>query len=125
MSDADVARKISAILNAQVPDILAGLGGRVDTAGGLDRIQEWEAEDGWLISYSTARIKGGPFDGKFVVTAHKPYGKGARGGRGKVERWVLAYTRSFVTRRAAKARALQLYRKHSPKFAARTARQTG
>lgn len=118
-ADAESARRVSAALNKLIA------GGLLSTAGGLDRAAEWEAEDGWLIGYSTARIKGGEYDGKFVVTAHRPRGKGSRSGKGNAEMWTLAYSRAFATRKAAKARALQLYRQHSPRYAARTARQTG
>lgn len=79
----------------------------------------WEAEDGWIISYTTGRVKGGPHDGKFVVQALKPFGKGART---DPQRWVETYRRQFSTRKAAKARAVALYAKHSPKWAKRDGR---
>lgn len=127
------ARRVTAALNAAIPDILAGLNAGRGTRRrrpdvplndpGVGRSAEWEAEDGWLIGYSTTRISGGKYDGKFVVTAHRPYGQGSRSGRGKVQRWELDYVRAFSTRKAAKARALQLYGKHSPRWAARTERK--
>lgn len=81
--------------------------------------RQWHAEDGWIIIYTTSRVKGGPHNGKFVVQALRPYGKGART---NPDRWREAYRRQFSTRKAAKARALDLYAKHSPKWAARAGR---
>ena len=127
------AQAVSAALNAAIPDILAGINARNQRTKrpdvpfndpGRDRAAEWEAEDGWLVSYSTHRVVGGKFDGKFLVTAHRPMGKGSRSGRGKAAYWELAYARPFATRKAAKARALQLYGQHSPRWAARRKRES-
>jgi hypothetical protein len=127
-----IAQELSAQLNAMVPEIMAGINARqgsralaeqMRTDPGTGRSTEWEAEDGWLIGYSTSRISGGKLDGKFLVTAHRPKGKGSRSGRGQASRWELAYARPFSTRKAAKARALQLYRQHSPRWAARHTRK--
>lgn len=127
------AQEISDALNALTPEILARMSApsarskRPDVPlndPGRDRSAEWETEDGWLISYSTQRIVGGAYDGKFLVTAHRPKGKGSRSGRGKATYWELAYARPFATRKAAKARALQMYRQHSPRWAARTTRES-
>lgn len=85
---------------------------------GTARQAHWETEDGWLISYTTSRVQGGPHHGRFVVQALRPYGRGART---SPERWREAYRREFATRKAAKARAEALYRQHSPKYAARAA----
>lgn len=84
---------------------------------GAARQTQWEAEDGWIIVYTTSRVEGGPHHGKFVTQALKPKGKGARSGKAKM--WVEAYRRAFSTRKAAKARAIALYAQHSPKWAAR------
>ncbi len=87
---------------------------------GSARTAQWHAEDHWIIAYSTERVYGNPqapFDGKFVAMTYRPVGKGAR--TGKAERWRRTYMRGFATRKAAKARALALYREHSPKWAAR------
>jgi hypothetical protein len=117
------AQEITAALNASVPGILAGLNATLRSRGpldpGVDRSTEWEAEDGWLVGYSTRRIEGGQYHGRFLVTAHRPTGPGARSGRGKVQRWTLAYSRVFATRKAARARAETLYRQHSPRWAAK------
>lgn len=91
---------------------------------GTARFAEWEAEDGWLVSYTTSRIVGGVFDGRYLVTAHRPTGTGSRSGRGRAQHWTLAYSRAFATRKAAKARAVTLYRQHSPKWAARQTKET-
>lgn len=84
--------------------------------------QQWNCEDGWIITYATSRVIGGPHDGKFLVQAFKPVGKGARGGRGKAESWVEAYAQAFAVRKTAKARALKIYGDHSPQWAARNNR---
>jgi hypothetical protein len=84
---------------------------------GSARQCQWDAEDGWVIVYTTARVKGGPHDGRFVVLTYKPEGKGSRSG--DPSRWVCNYKRAFSTRKAAKARAVQLYYQHSPKAALR------
>jgi hypothetical protein len=86
---------------------------------GAARQQMWTAEDGWVISYTTSRIVGGPHAGKFLTQAYRPVGEGARGGRGKAQEWVESYRRQFATRKAARARADALYRQHSPEWAAR------
>lgn len=98
---------------------LTDSGWRPFTDRGAATWAEWEAEDGWLISYTTSRIVGGAFDGKFIALAHKPVGEGARSGRGKTTALVHAYSRAFSTRKAAKARAVAMYRKHSPRWAAK------
>lgn len=77
---------------------------------------EWHCEDGWVVIYTTTRVKGGPHDGKFLCQAFKPTGKGARGGRGAADEWVQTYRREFSTRKAAKARAIALYARHSPRW---------
>jgi hypothetical protein len=76
----------------------------------------WQAEDGWIIGYTTSRCVDGPHDGKFLVFAYRPYGPGARTDPAT---WRITYERSFAKRRAAKARALVLLGKHSPKWKAR------
>jgi len=67
--------------------------------------------DGWLIGYSTTRVDGGENDGRFVTMAYKPVGRGARSG--KAEEWAQVYLRGYATRKAAKARALQLVTQHN------------
>jgi hypothetical protein len=78
------------------------------------------AEDGWLVAYTTERVQGSrSWDGKFVVMAYKPVGKGARGGRAKAESWKRVYARPYATRKAARARAYDLLAIHSPRWFAR------
>lgn len=89
---------------------------------GYARQTLWTCEDGWIAGYTTERITGGPFDGKFAVMAYKPTGRGARGGRKTAQQWERVYYRSFATRKAAKKRAEDLYWKHCPKRAARVGR---
>lgn len=84
---------------------------------GAARQSQWHCEDGWIIVYTTSRTVGGPHDGKFVTQAFKPQGKGARSGN--PERWVETYRRQFSTRKSARARALVLFKQHSPKWAAK------
>lgn len=76
---------------------------------------QWTAEDGYVVMYTTGRVIGGPHDGKFLTQLFKPMGKGAR--TGKAQNWVECYRRQFSTRKAAKKRAIELYREHSPKWA--------
>lgn len=84
---------------------------------GLARHQTWTAEDGWLIGYTTERIRhGGDNEGKFAVMAYRPVGKGARSG--DPTEWRRVYFRTFAKRNRAKARAVELYARHSPKWAA-------
>jgi hypothetical protein len=96
--------------------IMARLEEEARLRDGVSRQAEWHAEDGWIIIYTTSRIKGGPHDGKFLTQAFKPVGKGARAGRGKAQEWEQAYRRQFSTRKAAAKRADELYRQHSPKW---------
>lgn len=84
---------------------------------GSARQRQWSAEDGWLIVYTTERVDRGRWAGKFVTMAYKPEGKGARSGN--ASRWRRVYARAFSTRKAAKARAIALYRQHSPLWDAR------
>jgi len=84
---------------------------------GSARQRQWSAEDGWLIVYTTERVDRGRWAGKFVTMAYRPTGTGAR--TGKAEEWKRVYARPFSSRKLAKARALDLYRQHSPRWAAR------
>lgn len=94
----------------QSPELQRALGRIV---GREPRCQEWQAEDGWIIVYSTERMG----TGKFEVAAYKPIGRGARSGRAR--KAAKAYERQFATRKAAKARAIALYRQHSPRWSER------
>jgi hypothetical protein len=58
----------------------------------------------WQVGYTTGRIVGGPFDGKFAALAYKPVG---------TDQWERVYYRAFSKRTAAKARAIKLYCDHS------------
>lgn len=89
---------------------------------GAARQATWEAEDGWLIVYTTTRIEGGPHAGRFATMAYRPTGKGAR--TGNASEWARVYLRAFATRKAARARAEALYYRHSPKAAARHGKVT-
>lgn len=85
--------------------------------GRVEHQQEWICEDDWRIFYTTSKVIGGPYDGKFLVQAFRPVGKGARSG--KAETWEEAYSRAFAKRNVAKARAMKIYGEHSPKWAER------
>jgi hypothetical protein len=87
---------------------------------GSARQRQWSAEDGWIIVYTTERVVGGRWAGRFVTMAYRPEGKGARSGR--AEHWRRVYARPFSTRKAAKARATALYAQHSPQWSARNGR---
>lgn len=84
---------------------------------GSARQRQWTAEDDWIIVYTTERVDRGRWAGKFVVMAYRPEGKGSR--TGKAERWRRVYARAFATRKGAKARAIAMYRQHSPRWDAR------
>lgn len=94
----------------------------------LDRIEEdarrrdgvarealWQAEDGWVIAYTTSRVQGGPHDGKFLARALRPGGKGARSGNPEYVKET--YRREFASRKSAKKRAVQMFAQHSPRWA--------
>ena len=87
---------------------------------GSARQRQWDAEDGWIIVYTTERVDRGRWAGKFVTMAYRPEGKGSR--TGNAERWRRVYARAFATRKAAKARATELYADHSPKWQAKYGR---
>lgn len=84
---------------------------------GSARQAQWTAEDGWLVVYTTAPVDRGRWAGKFVTMAYRPEGPGSR--TGNATRWRRVYARAYSTRRLAKARALVLYRQHSPRWAGR------
>lgn len=113
--DLEIGERIAARLLASDPDHWTP----ILMPDGTARQSQWHAEDGWIIVYTTERVDGGPWAGRFVTMAYKPLGKGARSGRGKADRWTRVYARPFTQRKAAKARALALYREHSPRWAAR------
>lgn len=101
-------------LGAEIARVLNGIG---SPDGEARQTFFPDAEDGWVAGYSTERAQGGPFDGRFVVLAYRPVGRGSR--IGKAEEWKRVYFKGFAKRKVAKARALAIYLKHSPKAAAR------
>jgi O-acetyl-ADP-ribose deacetylase (regulator of RNase III) len=104
-------------VSAELDRALARMEADARARDGVASQAEWHAEDGWVIIYTTSRVEGGPHAGKFVTQAFRPVGKGARTGQAATVKQV--YRREFSTRKAAKARAVALYRQHSPKWAAR------
>ena len=80
---------------------------------GLARQCTWQAEDEWLISYTTTRIRAGRLNGLFAVMLYRPRGRGAE------RRWERVRLDRCDTRREAKQRALTYYYEHSPKAADR------
>ena len=83
----------------------------------LARTTQWRTEDGWLVEYTTSRVRHGSLDGLFACFVYEPYGRGSRSG--KPQQWKRAKTERCDTRREAKQRALMHYYEHSPKAAAR------
>lgn len=81
---------------------------------GVARQAYWECEDGWMVAYTTLRVKGGPHDGKFVAQLFKPNRRGS-----KATGWVENKRVVRSTRKAARAQAERWYRRHSPKWDAR------
>lgn len=82
---------------------------------GLARHVNWQCGDGWLVGYTTSRIRHGRNDGKFAAFAYKPRGKGARSG--KATSFERVYLRAFAKRKTARARAETLYWQHTKKKA--------
>jgi hypothetical protein len=81
---------------------------------GLARHVTWTCDDGWLVGYTTERIRhGGANEGKFAAMAWRPYGRGARGGRRGARQWKRVYFRTFSKRKSARARAEKMYHQHS------------
>lgn len=79
--------------------------------GRYERMCTWRTcADGWIICYTTTRAVGGLHDGKYVVLAYRPIGKGARSG--DPHEWQLDYHRGFAKRKDAKARSVTLWRRH-------------
>jgi hypothetical protein len=100
----EISAQLSAVLNRMEAE-------RVGTA----RQSLWTAEDGWLVGYTTSRIVGGPFNGKFATMVYKPVLP--HSGQG----WERVYYVAASTRKLAKSRAIKHYAKHSPKWAKRNA----
>lgn len=102
-------------------DVLADFDRIARQRDGEARLTEWLCEDGWIVTYSTTRVVGGPpaIRDKYVVMLHKPVGKGARGGRRTAQSWQRTYMRGFAKRKTARARAEALYWQHNPTRAAR------
>jgi hypothetical protein len=84
---------------------------------GLAPTRDWWTEDGWLVSYTTQRIRAGTLDGLFAVFVYAPKGQGSRSGKAK--RWERVKLDRCDTRREAKQRALTYYYEHSPRRAER------
>lgn len=78
----------------------------------------WQCEDGYIVSYTTTRVNGGPFHNKWVVQLYRPVGKGSRT---NPEQWKVTYRQGYATRKTTRSRAFSLYYRHSPKAAARHA----
>lgn len=78
--------------------------------------KQWQAADGWIVGYTTTRVVDSKHDGKFLVFAYRPFGKGART---NPTRWKMAYERSFSKRNAARSRALEIFGQHDPEWLAR------
>lgn len=85
---------------------------RMAEQSGSARQALWSCKDGWIVGYTTERVRGGgKLEGKFVTLAYKPVGKGAR--TGKASEHVLVYKRAFSQRKMARTRAEALYNQHS------------
>lgn len=98
----------------EYPELTAALARMMPRSGEYERDRSWLCEDGWVVEYTTTRVLNGPYEGKFVVSAFKPIGKGSRGGRDTAQMWQNVYRRGFAKRKSAKARAEELYWKHNP-----------
>jgi hypothetical protein len=90
---------------------------RLYSPEGLAPTCDWQAEDDWIVSYTTKRIRGGTLGGAFAVFVYRPIGPGSRSGNAK--RWQREQTITTGTRREAKERAVAIYYAHSPIKAAK------
>jgi hypothetical protein len=90
---------------------------RLYSPEGLAPTCDWQAEDDWIVSYTTKRIRGGTLGGAFAVFVYRPIGPGSRSGN--AERWQREQTITTGTRREAKERAVAIYYAHSPIKAAK------
>lgn len=79
---------------------------------GLARTADWQAEDDWIVSYTTSRIRAGTMHGLFAVFLYEPQRE-----KGKTVAWKRVKVERCDTRREAKARAIRHYAEHSPKWA--------
>ncbi len=113
MTDHELGEAIAAELMRSDPETYIAL----MSPRGLADQTRWRCEDGWVVGYTTSRIEGGPDDGRFAAMAYKPIGTGSRSG--KASEWRLTYWRAFAKRKTARARAEQLFYRHSPRLAAR------
>lgn len=98
-------------------EISARIEASLPAPDGRAKQAHWQAEDGWIIAYTTARVTGGPHHGRFAVLAYKPTGTGAR--TGHAASFERVHLRAFSSRRAAKTRAVTMFRRHSPRWSAR------
>jgi hypothetical protein len=94
--------------SATLDEMVLEMFGRMRSPDGSARQVIWTCRSKrgrpWLVGYTTARIVGGPHDGRFAVMAYKPTGK---------DGWDRVYFRGFAQRKTAKARAFALYNQHS------------
>jgi hypothetical protein len=71
------------------------------------RYRYWQTPDGAMFIYTTEKMG----DGKYASAIYQPTGKGSRKGKRFVTSWRITREVHHATRKAAKARALTLYRK--------------
>lgn len=81
-------------------------GEKMHPAASSGRRRHWQCEDGWRCGYTTTKIVGGKFDGKFAAYITNLHGDKASE----------VY---FKTRREAKAAAMAAFYWHSPRRAAK------
>lgn len=110
--DRAAVREMSAELNRAMAKMLDPSDyAALTNPDGLARQQLWQARDGWIVGYTTERIRGGRFAGAFAVLAYRPVGKGSR--TGKPEEWQRVTFSRCATRRRARERAETLYERHN------------
>ena len=109
MSTRDIGAEITAFLNRD--PVLRELFAPPREA----RYRYWQTEDGWRFHYTTEKMG----DGKYASAIYAPHGKGSRSGRKAVTEWHVRREVHHATRRAAKARAYELFAQHKAEIAAR------
>jgi hypothetical protein len=99
------------LLTASDEDFRRRITARLQEVYGRDpRYRYFKANDQTMFVWTTERMG----DGKYASTVYVPKGKGSRSG--DPQRWESRREVHHTTRKAAKARALRLYREHQARL---------
>lgn len=92
---------------------------------GLASTRQWHCEDDWLVQWTTEPVRGGKYDGYFLVMLFKPVGKGSRAQRkGSASEWQRVKIERCKTRSECKQRREHHYWEHNPTRAAKCGKAT-